>query len=239
MLMAEGGGRLNKRFPGDFNIRRTIKVVKNKKNGIVLVMALLLLIGGAWGSYAWFKAKQSTSPNLVISVGSFKLEDKTGDDTWTILNAPINGEAKEGEVDGSFSTVRPGDSFKKVFKVQNTGELKQNIDIDVITKAGFANNLVGKIKGDKNLGQILLLQKISMKKQGELSFSEVSTEGTDSRNSINKFELNPNETIEFEVEIILSGENTTVDWQGENIDVVSYFNNTNFINVNATQLKAE
>lgn len=214
-------------------------MVKNKKNGIVLVMALLLLIGGAWGSYAWFKAKQSTSPNLVISVGSFKLEDKTGDDTWTILNAPINGEAKEGEVDGNFYTVRPGDSFKKIFKVQNTGKLKQNIDIDVITKAGFASNLVGKIIGDKNLDQILLLQKISMKKYGESGFTEVTTEGTGSRSKIDQFELNPDETIEFEIEIILSGENTTIGWQGENINVVSYFNETNFINVNATQLKAE
>lgn len=196
--------------------------VNSKKKGIILLIAVMLLVGGSMGSYAWFKSNAEIRPNLAIKVGTFNIENVTSiDEKWELVDKTseaevgVSGDGKAYD----FTNVRPGDSFKKTFTIENTGSLDQKLLITAVDEAKFKEyfNTYGTSIEVSNLGEVIILK---------------SLEGKDVKELAAKSKAN------FIVTIEVNGANANENLEGKSIDLKTALDSITFINIEATQTNA-
>lgn len=113
-----------------------------KKNKTVAYMlAAMLLVGGTFvGTKAWFTDQATIENDLVITTGT--LDISVDDIGWysTGRDSEIITIDKEG-ISGNtvFENAKPGDVFTKTINVENTGSLKQKLNV----KGGTINKQSG------------------------------------------------------------------------------------------------
>ena len=105
---------------------------KNKKKQLpLLLIALLLISFGAYGTQAYFTDQNSHDGALELKLGDIQMS--TNDLGWkykfeensTNFNTNLNDNK-----DGTFTIVRTGDSFERIIKIENKGKLDQIININ-------------------------------------------------------------------------------------------------------------
>ncbi|GEM_PF-2908245 len=192
-----------------------MKKVNSKKKGIILLIAVMLLVGGSIGSYAWFTRNVEINPNLVIKVGTFELEDVTPKDPkWEFISE--GNETRQVEEGVDFVNVKPGDYFTKTFSIKNTGSLNQKLLIKSISDTVFKEklNAYGIQKGIEDLGTMVVLTPIS---------------------GINAESLEAGATLEFTITITINGMSTNDGLQGASINILEALDTIKFIEIEASQ----
>ncbi|MEG0307967.1 MAG: TasA family protein [Clostridium sp.] len=200
-----------------------------KKKVISLLIASVLVVGGAVGTYAWFTDSEVASANLVINTGTLKIDKDTASDNWVVSDGN-NSEIENKSETNNYTNVRPGDSFERTFTIQNTGSLSQTITVDPMTPDEFKVAL--KTYGDdaanknfKGIENILTLDAITVQ-EGNI--------------------LEKGQTKIFKIKVTLNGKETTnlesnsnlINWENKKIDLTQLLKDLKFITVDATQTNA-
>ncbi|MEG0132861.1 MAG: TasA family protein [Clostridium sp.] len=200
-----------------------------KKKVISLLIASVLVVGGAVGTYAWFTDSEIASANLVINTGTLKIDKDTASDNWVVSDGN-NSEIENKSEANNYTNVRPGDSFERTFTIQNTGSLSQTITVDSMTPDEFkvALKTYGDDAANKNFKGI----------ENILTLDAITVEGGNI--------LEKGQTKIFKIKVTLNGKETTnlennidlINWENKKIDLTQLLKDLKFITVDATQTNA-
>ncbi|MEG2289838.1 MAG: TasA family protein [Clostridium sp.] len=200
-----------------------------KKKVISLLIASVLVVGGAVGTYAWFTDSEIASANLVINTGTLKIDKDTASDNWVVSDGN-NSEIENKSETNNYTNVRPGDSFERTFTIQNTGSLSQTITVDPMTPDEFkvALKTYGDDAANKNFKGI----------ENILTLDAITVEGGNI--------LEKGQTKIFKIKVTLNGKETTnlennidlINWENKKIDLTQLLKDLKFITVDATQTNA-
>lgn len=127
------------------NVDNQENQVKKSTNGnrrySMLLLALLFIGMGTYGTYAYFTDSTSVDGNIKLQMGTVSLGNDNGEWSYTAEADKINtqiGIPSEGEY--NFLNVQPGDVFTKTVKVTYTGSLDGQLTINqapLPTKSGL------------------------------------------------------------------------------------------------------
>ena len=99
-------------------MERIVKILKKIKIKNIIILILLLI----FNTYAWFIYATKVSSSLSVHVSSWNVEFSVGEDE-TVTNILIAVER-----------VYPGmETFEKNVSVRNKGEIKAELDYDIIS----------------------------------------------------------------------------------------------------------
>lgn len=120
-----------------------------KLTGLLLAGALFAGVA-ATGTYSFFSDKIESPANLTIAMGNLSIADVGGEDglLWEVQtnadDADLDTESYEKEhfnPGDSFANVRPGDVFVRTVQLENTGSLKQRVNVKF--NDAILNTIVG------------------------------------------------------------------------------------------------
>lgn len=120
-----------------------------KNKTIAYALAATLLVGGTFvGTKAWFTASGEVDSGLVVTTGTMGLK-VTEEDNWTVTT--LAGDKTEitnkDNSKNNFLNVKPGDTFKKEVTVENTGSLRQILEVSQAESTKTDNNFDVTIDG--------------------------------------------------------------------------------------------
>ncbi|MDE1548350.1 hypothetical protein [Jeotgalibaca caeni] len=131
----------------------------NKKKSLpLLLLALLMISVGAYGTRAYFSDSAVEKADIKLVLGDLDIES-TSDKVWTYsgVNKTIgtNGKTFDETASKEIKYVQPGDVFKREFTFENTGTLHQIVSTkNTIKKLGdelFTVNLTGELVDHKSI----------------------------------------------------------------------------------------
>lgn len=101
----------------------------NKKIIGLLLSAAIFTGVGSYGTYAYFTDQAKVSEDIVIEMGSVKVNAKWGENPWKVdsnnkkIKALDNGESLK------YTNVKKGDTFSRKVFINSTGTLESNIKV--------------------------------------------------------------------------------------------------------------
>lgn len=117
-------------------IKGVLKMKNNKKKSLpLLLLALLMISVGAYGTRAYFSDSKEQTGDIQIELGSVNVEFTSEKWIYTGNNPDIEvNKAKiapnsQIELKSTVNNARPGDTFTRKFTLKNTGTLTQKVVI--------------------------------------------------------------------------------------------------------------